>query len=320
MNKSVWTHNTASDESGGYVTGSTVGEKRGMDVNLLNQSQQTSYGVSEVVSNNAYVRASPVYNLIPANFRTFTSSGGSGTATNREFKASTGTTIFGYGAIQSFRSIGMEYGQTALCRFSARFPGSVPLTWRGVGMISITDEMSFGMNGTEFGVWYRHGGESEVRTIRITTGASGSENATVTINGTAYTVALTNILTIRNKRIYNGKINQAEIEPVGLSIANEGNKNLVIQLRANCTVAGTTNFQDIGTNLITEVEIAGTTVTEDGRLLTTITVAPGDSKIIDLTIFNIRVPPTLRLTVAARQLSGGSASSVTATVIWEEDI
>ena len=401
----------------------------------------------------------------------------------------------------------MEYGQTALSRFAARFPDSVASSWQGVGVLSITDELSFGMNRLEFGIWHRYGGEVEVRTFQITTAATTGENATVTINGTAYVVALTgggtvqddarevaaylsanatgfaaeqlndsvivsalsdspksdtwsyssassvasitrtttgvtktsdftaqadfngdvaddfdstkgnvyeitygagysnadfriydvvqkrfvvaheiknanqtsrlllnnpalrsgmysasmgsttdiacycsfmslfaqgmrtsvrnprafsnskavtttlvNLLTIRTKRIYNGLINQSEIEPLTLTISNEGNKSLIVELRANATVAGPTNFQNIGTNLISETEISGTNVTQNGRLLTVFTVAPSDNQIIDLKKLEIQLPPTLSLVVAVKQLTGGSSSTVVGTLVWREDL
>lgn len=472
----------------------------------IDSSQQTSYGVQESVTNAAYIRSAPVYNLVPANFRTFTSSGGSATVESREYKVSTGTTIYGYAAVQSFRSLNLEYGQTGLCRLSARFPSPTADSWQGCGLISITDEMSFGYQGTTFGVWHRYGGEAEVRSLQVTTQAGGSENATITVNGTGYTVpltagtvqknakeiadylntnatgfyaeqlndkvivsassdgaksstwsfssstavatftqltagvtktsdfvaqadfdgevpavfdptkgnlysisygagysnidfriydkardrfllshsidvvseierpsinnpsmkcgvyvasvgsttdisaycsfiagfgqgkrvavrnprsyrntksitsTLTNMFTIRNKRIYNGLINQAEIEPLILTIANEGNKNLLVDIRSNATVAGDTNFQDIGTNLISEIDVAGTTVTEDGVFITSITVAPGDSKLLDLSKLQIRIPPTLKMVISAKQLAGASAASVTATLTWREDV
>lgn len=497
--------NTERPHEENWVTATTVDNKRGIDIVDLKSSQQTSYGVQETVTNVANIRTAPVYNLIPANFRTFTGSGGSATAENREFKCSSGTTIFGYGAIQSFRSLTFEYGQTAVCRFAARFPDATALTWLGVGMLSITDEVAFGRNGTDFGIWHRYGGEVEVRTIQVTGAAGGSENATVTVNGTGYTVpltagtfqhnakeiadylsanatgyaaeqlndsvivsalsdgaksdtwsfssstatatitrntpgvtktsdfvaqadfngtvptgfdptkgnlysiswgagysdinyriydtsvdrfilahqvavtnnftrpnfnnpslrtglyaysigattdtstycsfisaasqgtivptrnprafsntksigtTLTNLFTIRNKRIYNNVINQSEIIPLELTIANETNKAIVVEVRGNPTVAGTTNFQDIGTNLIAESEIAGTTVTQNGRFIASITVAPASEGIIDLASISLVVPPTLRIVVAVRKISG-TAGDVTGTLVWREDI
>ena len=129
----------------------------------------------------------------------------------------------------------------------------------------------------------------------------------------------TNLMTIRNKRVYNGLINQATILPLTLSVSNETNKAIIVEVRGNPTVAGNTNFQDVGTNLIAETDVAGTTVTQDGRFLASITIAPGDSGKIDLKELEIFVPPTLRLVVAVRKISG-TAGDVTGTIIWREDI
>jgi len=490
-----------------WVTASTIDSKRGLDTVNLMQPQQSAYGVQESFVNVAFVRSSPVYNLLPANFRTFTSLGGSAGVVSREYKVSTGTSVGGYGAIQSFRSLAVEYGQTGLCRFSARFPSPVANTWTGCGLVSVIDELSFGSDGTSFGVWHRYGGEIEVRTFTITAAATGAETATITIDNTAYNVPITagtaaanaktiadylntnatgyfceqlsntfivsaasdgaksgtwsfsstgtatativrtttgvtktsthvplasfsgtipsnfdpekgnlyaisygagysnidfkifdtsrdnfvlahtveivsvferpalnnpslraglysastgsttdvsiycsfissfaqgtrestrnsraynsnksigttntNLITLRNKRIYNGLINQAEIEPLLCSIANEGNKSLVVEVRGNPTVAGTTNFENIGTDLIGEVDIAGTTVTQDGSLLASVTIGPASRGDIDFSKLEIRVPPTLRLVISAYQLAGGNAAAVTATLSWQEDI
>lgn len=494
------------------VTGTAgAGNKFAIDVNDISRYQRTSYNVLETITNHSYVTASPVYNLLPANFRTFTSGTGSATTENREFKVSTGTTIYGYGAIQSFRSLAFEYGQTGLCRFAARFPIPVPNSWQGCGLISITDELSFGYNGLEFGAWYRHGGEVEVRTLTLTVAAAGAETATVTYNGTsinisisalntatnAYTIAtalnadgtfsagyaaeqlgstvvisslsdgakdstwsysstgssagsftrttagvtktsdhtpltefngsvptgfdpkrgnqysisysagyadieyrifdfnlnryvlahtiqnlseaqvptlnnpsmkcglyvasvgsttnidaycgfiagvtqgeqdvtrnprafkstkniattLTNLMTIRNKRIYNGVPNQVEIEPLSLTVTNEANKALIVEVRAQATVAGPTNFTNVGTNLVSEYDTTGTTVTEgSGTPLAAFTVAQsGGQIVIDLKELSIRIPPTLRLVIAAKVISG-AGGDVTASLVWREDI
>ena len=58
-------------------------------------------------------------------------------------------------------------------------------------MINNTDQLGFGYLGLDFGIIYNHGGQSEIQELTVTTPASGSENATITINGTGYTVALT---------------------------------------------------------------------------------------------------------------------------------
>lgn len=466
---------------------------------------QSAFGEQKVEGKTPKIVASAVYNLVPANFRTFTASGGSITAANNEFIASNGTTVFAYGAMQSFRSLNIQPGSGAGVRFGARFPDVVPLTWQGVGLAGIGDEVSFG-RGTSgaFGVWHRHGGFPEVRTFQVTAAATGAETVTFTVNGTAYSIPVTSgtvqqnaheiasylesngvgfdafqnndivtisftsdgaksgtysssstgtlagtftqvtagvggtddfveqddwnhsppagfdptkgnqyqitystgygninyyifdhnngqwikvhtvewqnnqdavnlnnpslraivycysigattnasvycpfisafisgeavitrnprsfsntksiagtetcIFQLRNRKVYNGIQNQAEILPVRLTVSNEGSKNVTIRISGNPTVGGTPNFQDVGTNLISEVDTAATTRT-GGRPLDSLTVGPGQSADVDLS--DIVAPPTLRLVVSAVKPGGGAASDVTASIKWIEDL
>ena len=50
----------------------------------------------------------------------------------------------------------------------------------------------FGYNGLSFGILYVNAGVREIRTLTITTKSSNAENITVTLNGVAFTVAVTN--------------------------------------------------------------------------------------------------------------------------------
>lgn len=486
------------------ISGTTVNTKRGLDIYEINPAQRTANNELEIVQNTSYVLASPVYNLLPSNFRAFTATGGSTAVTGREFTCTSGTSVGGYGAIQSFRSVKFTYGQSVITRFCARFPSNVALSWQGCGLISITDEISFGYNGTDFGVWHRHGGEVEVRTLQVTGAAGGSENATITINGDAYTVpltavsvqgnafeiatyldanatgyfaeqiddsvvisatsdgakgltwsfssstatagftrnttgvtktsdfvaqadwsgeapagfdptkgntyevafqggygdlhyyiydtlnnyfqlahdiqaknvstgptvnnpsmkvglyvastgattsitnycaqisgfaqgannptrnprafaasktvglTLTNVLTIRNKRIYNGCVNQAEIVPLFLAVATESGKNTSFKIIANATIAGTTNFQETGTNLLSEYDVTGGLVT-GGRLLAAFEISGSGSAEVDLHELFIRQPATLSLTIAA-EISATPTALVSAALTWLEDI
>lgn len=473
--------------------------------NIASLGERSAFNEQITKSRKSIVRASPVYGLMPANFRTFTSGGGAATVVNNEFKASSGTATADYGTIQSFRSLSAIYGSSTGIRFGARFPSSTANTWQGVGLFTIGDEVSFGYNGTSFGVWHRYDGLAEVRTITVSGGAGGSETLTLTLNGVEYSIpltsgsaadnaqeiavwlranqsvwdayqtgstveisalsdgaksgsysfssstatgsiaqntagvtktsdfiaqtafngtvpsgfdqskgqtyqivyqtgygdimyqiydwnrgswvtahkiennngstgpalrnaslhaglyataigatsnvdvyasylngfvhsasketrnprafkntklvstSLTNVLTIRTRRVYNGYINQAEISPVFLSVANESTKNVEVEIRGNPTVAGTKNYQDVGTNLISQSEVAGTTVTTDGRLLAAFTLAGGTTATINLKELNIQIPPTLNFVVAAKVNSGASAN-VTAALSWIEDI
>jgi len=466
--------------------------------------QYSAFGDVSVSQNTPIIRGSFAYGFLPTNFRAFTGGNGTSAVSGYVYKVESGTISLGYGTIQSFRSINYKEGDGALIRISARFPNPVALTWSGVGGITIGDEVSFGYNGTTFGIWHRYLGNAEVQTLTVSAGASGAGNATVTIDNTVYTVPLTagsaaqtaneiaaylttnatawtatqngstvvihslsdgnktgtfsyssavstaswaettagvtksydfvaqadwngelfdgfdpskgntyqisyqngfgdicfyiedpdtsrlllvhiikwnnakatpnmanpslrvgayaysvgattstsveasyfmgalegvesytrnprsyantksigttatNIFSIRNRTVYNGRINQAEIEPVFVTFANDGSKSAIFELRGNATIAGFTNFANVGTNLISEVDVAGTTVT-GGTLFASFTVAKGQSITVDLKDFNIRLPPTVTISVIG-YMASGAAADLSASLAWYEDV
>jgi len=132
------------------------------------------------------------------------------------------------------------------------------------------------------------------------------------------TTSFTNILTIRNRNTYNYLYNQVEVEPINITISSESSKNIEVEVRANPTFSSTTNFTNVGTNLVTDIDTTANTVS-GGRLLASFTIAGGDSKSINLSDFAIAVPPSLRLCIAAKVTSGAS-SVVTGTLTYYEDL
>lgn len=151
----------------------------------------TAFGETNVAENFPFVQGSATYDFLPANFRSYTSGSGSTTVADGLFQTNTGTSVGGYGAIQSFRSLNYKPGEGGMVRFTALFESNAANSWQGAGLVNIGDELSFGYNGTEFGIWHRHNGRAEVRTITVSGGAGGSENLTLTLNGVAYTIPLT---------------------------------------------------------------------------------------------------------------------------------
>lgn len=159
--------------------------------NINVDSPSTAFGELNTAENTAYVQAEPVYNFLPSNFRNFTSGSGTATVDSKMFTCTTGTSVGGYGAIQSFRAINYKAGEGALARFTALFETNVENSWQGVGLVNLGDELSFGYNGTTFGIWHRKDGVAEARVVTVTGAAGGSENLTLTLNGTGYTIPLT---------------------------------------------------------------------------------------------------------------------------------
>jgi hypothetical protein len=134
------------------------------------------------------------------------------------------------------------------------------------------------------------------------------------------TTTNTNILTVKTANIYNGLPNQGEIEPLFLSLANDGAKTAVFELRTGPTVAGTPNFAVSGAGLLSLIDTAGAAVSSDGTLVATYTVAKGTTLLVNLATLEIRIPPSLRLVVSGYFVGAGSAADLSAAITWYEDI
>jgi hypothetical protein len=170
-------------------------EKRTTRV-VIDPSQTTAFGGIEVSTIRPEVQIDAVYGTRDkTDTEVFTATGGSVTAPNTgtgyEYKCSTGTNVGGYGLIRSRRAVSYRPGEGILMRWTARFDTPVALSAQRAGGISSGVELSFGYNGTDFGVLYRTGGSLEIQTLTITTPASGAETATITLAGTAYNVSIT---------------------------------------------------------------------------------------------------------------------------------
>lgn len=470
-----------------------------------------AFGELMVARITPFIQAIACYDLIPANFRTYSATGGSTSVSNGLWQTSSGTSAGGYGAIQSFRALPYNAGQGGRIKFAGFFSTPQANSWSGIGALSIGDELSFGYNGTDFGIWHRYKGVAEVRTITVTAAATGAETLSLTLNSVLYSIPLTsgstslnsyeittwlnanqsiwnaeqvantviisaasdgaksgtytysatgtstgtitqntagvtktsdhipqstwnqdnlsnwdtafdptkgnvyrikyqylgfgdiifevedpelgdfievhkikypnkytstslgnpslrfgmyatnitnttnittycgscglfvegvpvktrnpraykftqtidstnyrNILTIRNRQTYNYKINQSEVEPINVTIANESTKNCVVELRANPTFSAATAYASNGTNLITDIETTNN-ITSNGSLLASFSVGGASSISVDLTKFEIALPPSLAISISAK-LTSGASSPVTATLTWYEDI
>lgn len=161
----------------------------------------TAFGEVNSAEKTPVIQSAPVNNYLPANFRAFTSGTGTAGVEDTEFSVTTGVGVGGYGAVQSFRSTDYKSGQGGSATISARFPtGGVADSWQGAGLITIADEISFGYNGVDFGVWHRYGGLAEIQVLQVTTPAAGAETATIEVNGVSIPVSLTSGTVQHNAR------------------------------------------------------------------------------------------------------------------------
>lgn len=227
----------------------------------VNTGEKTAFNEVEISPSTPYVEGSATYNLIPNNFREFTSGTGTTGTEDRKFKVTTGTGSGGYGAIQSFRSLSHRVGKGVTCRFSGYFTTNVANSWQGIGMISVGDEVSFGYNGTDFGIWHRYNGLPEVRTIQVTGASGGSSNLTLTLNSVAYTIPLTTGSVQHNAYQIAAWLNNTSNQSVWT--ADQLDDSVIISALSDGAKSGTYSFSHgSATGTITQ-NTAGATKTSD---------------------------------------------------------
>lgn len=148
------------------------------------------FGSVHVESITPLFQVDGVYGVNSEDMLATVSSGGGATTTDGAFVVSTGTTVGAFGALQTRKRLRYRAGQGILARFTARFPTNIASSILVAGIGHAEDGVYVGYSGTSFGLLYSRYGRREVQTLTITTGASGAGNATVILNGTANTIAV----------------------------------------------------------------------------------------------------------------------------------
>lgn len=108
------------------------------------------------------------------------------------FIVQTGTQIYSSAQIQSRKRLRYRPGQGVIARFAGLYTSGVTNSYQVAGVGHAEDGLFFGYKDTAFGILYSRRGVREVRTLTITVASSTNENATITLNGVAFSVAVTN--------------------------------------------------------------------------------------------------------------------------------
>jgi len=124
-----------------------------------------------------------------------------------------------------------------------------------------------------------------------------------------------NVLTIRNRSTFLGKVNRVPVFLDFLSTDNVGNKNIIIRAKFNATLGGTPSYTNVNTNLsVVGYDTAGTTVT-GGILGVVIYMAKNLPDRISLREFKLKLYPGNSVTLSAES---ASANNVNLALSWEE--
>lgn len=152
--------------------------------------QKTAFGELSVAQPTSVTQITATYGLLDTT-RPIVGPGSSATTEDNLFVAQSGTNPFGVVSLHSTRQLSYKAGQGGLVRITGLFDNSSSGNRCLAGLLTAENRMGFGYNNNEFGILLAHDGVAESQTLTITTAATGSENATITVNGIPFTVPIT---------------------------------------------------------------------------------------------------------------------------------
>lgn len=128
---------------------------------------------------------------------------------------------------------------------------------------------------------------------------------------------LTNVMTLRNRTHMNNRVNRADIFPLSVSLATDSAKAAFYEIRLNADFGGNLDFRYID-KAGSLMEVAKDSVSVSGGLLVAAFPILGAPPPIDVERLAALLLPGFTATIAAR-VSQGAASTMDATMIWQED-
>jgi len=158
---------------------------------LVTNAQQTAFGEASVAQPRPVVQLQFPYAINPEIVETRTNNGAVTVDANRA-KLSTGAGANQLAQMLSRAPIKYNPGQGGLVRFTGVFTTGVANSQQLIGIGDSGDGYFFGYNGADFGVMRRSGGNPEVREFQVTTASTTAEDITITLDGDANTVTVTN--------------------------------------------------------------------------------------------------------------------------------
>lgn len=151
---------------------------------------RTAFGEVRIAELSPRVQAAFTYGANPEHWTTWTTSGGTVTTSGGLCTVAIDATANARARLTTRERLHYRAGQGAIARFTGVFPAGAANSEMYLGPITAESGWAFGRNGTAYGVLYRTGGQRSIKTLTVTVGAGGGENATVTLEGVAKVVAL----------------------------------------------------------------------------------------------------------------------------------
>jgi hypothetical protein len=162
---------------------------------LKTNSPNTVFGESLTAELTPTIQISDTYDVDPTlreDLETFSATGGSADSLNNMFRCQSGTSVGGYGVIRSKNTVRYRPGEGAIARITGTFTTGIASSLQFAGLFSLTETLAFGYDGENFSIIHEYNGEAEVQTVQVTATPSGTENATITLDGDAAVISITN--------------------------------------------------------------------------------------------------------------------------------
>jgi hypothetical protein len=154
--------------------------------------QVSAFGEPLAISPTAVIQLDGIYGTTNDVIQTYTNgTGSSAGSVDGMFRVHSGTSQGGYGVLRSKRFVRYRPGQGIQCRLTAGFTAGVAGSSQFAGLANQENRVGFGYDGDRFGVVRSSGGKAVILTMVINTAPNAGQTATITLNGVAYTVALT---------------------------------------------------------------------------------------------------------------------------------
>lgn len=155
--------------------------------------QVSAFGEPLAISPTAVIQLDAIYGTTVDVIQTYVSgTGASAGSVDGLFRVHSGTSQGGYGVLRSKRFVRYRPGQGIQCRLTAGFTTGVANSLQFAGLANQENRVGFGWNGNRFGVVRSTGGKAIIMLMTMTAAPNAGQTATITLNGVAYTVALTN--------------------------------------------------------------------------------------------------------------------------------
>jgi hypothetical protein len=125
------------------------------------------------------------------------------------------------------------------------------------------------------------------------------------------------ILSIRNKRVFQSKLNRARIAPLFVALATLSTKPVIFRVRVDTTLTGSPSFSDVAASTSMVATDTSASGVSGGNVILTTVLGKESAEIIDLTSLRARLLPGELITITA-QAASGTNQEVNVSITWDE--